>query len=93
MADELAVGCARPTGGPVGEPAEATAQEATAPIKDEELVLQFGNGYRSNIAASNLRQAGYAHVKSLAGGVFAWSNAGFILDNIIALRAQPVAVT
>jgi glyoxylase-like metal-dependent hydrolase (beta-lactamase superfamily II)/rhodanese-related sulfurtransferase len=47
--------------------------------KDEELVLQCGSGYRSNIAASILRQAGYAHVKSLAGGVFAWSNAGFPL--------------
>ena len=47
--------------------------------KDEELVLQCGSGYRSNIAASILRQAGYTHVKSLAGGVFAWSNAGFPL--------------
>jgi rhodanese-related sulfurtransferase len=44
--------------------------------KDEELVLQCGSGYRSNIAASILRQAGYNQVKSLAGGVFAWSNAG-----------------
>ena len=47
--------------------------------KDEELVLQCGSGYRSNIAASILRQAGYTHVKSLAGGVFAWSNAGYPL--------------
>jgi rhodanese-related sulfurtransferase len=44
--------------------------------KDEELVLQCGSGYRSNIAASILRQAGYNQVKSLAGGIFAWSNAG-----------------
>jgi len=43
---------------------------------DEELVLQCGSGYRSNIAASILRQAGYNQVKSLAGGIFAWSNAG-----------------
>ena len=47
--------------------------------KEEELVLQCGSGYRSNIAASILRQAGYSRVKSLAGGVFAWSNAGFPL--------------
>jgi hydroxyacylglutathione hydrolase len=45
--------------------------------KEEELVLQCGSGYRSNIAASILRQAGYSNVKSLAGGIFAWSNAGF----------------
>ncbi len=47
--------------------------------KEEEIVLQCGSGYRSNIAASIMRQAGYAHVKSLAGGVFAWSNAGYPL--------------
>lgn len=44
--------------------------------KDEEIVLQCGSGYRSNIAASLLRQAGFTKVKSLAGGAFAWSNAG-----------------
>ena len=48
--------------------------------KDEELVLQCGSGYRSNIAASILSQAGYSHVKSLAGGAFAWSNAGLPLE-------------
>jgi hydroxyacylglutathione hydrolase len=32
--------------------------------KDEELVLQCGSGYRSNIAASILRQAGYSHVSN-----------------------------
>ena len=47
--------------------------------KDEELVLQCGSGYRSNIAASIMRQAGFSKVKSLAGGVFAWSNAGYQL--------------
>jgi rhodanese-related sulfurtransferase len=45
--------------------------------KDETLVLQCGSGYRSNIAASIMKQAGYTDVKSLAGGIFAWSNAGF----------------
>jgi rhodanese-related sulfurtransferase len=47
--------------------------------KEEALVLQCKSGYRSNIAASIARQAGYKHVKSLAGGVFAWSNAGYPL--------------
>ena len=47
--------------------------------KDEALVLQCGSGYRSNIAASIMKQAGYTTVKSLAGGIFAWSNAGFPL--------------
>jgi len=46
---------------------------------DDEIVLQCGSGYRSNIAASLLRQAGFLKVKSLAGGAFAWSNAGLPL--------------
>ncbi len=44
--------------------------------KKDDLVLQCGSGYRSNIAASIMKQAGYANTKSLAGGIFAWSNAG-----------------
>ena len=44
--------------------------------KREELVLQCGSGYRSNIAASIMKQAGFVNAKSLAGGIFAWSNAG-----------------
>jgi glyoxylase-like metal-dependent hydrolase (beta-lactamase superfamily II)/rhodanese-related sulfurtransferase len=46
---------------------------------DEEIVLQCGSGYRSNIAASILRRAGFNKIKSLAGGAFAWSNAGLPL--------------
>lgn len=45
--------------------------------KDEELVLVCGSGYRSNIAASLTRKAGFSRVKSVAGGMFAWSGAGF----------------
>jgi glyoxylase-like metal-dependent hydrolase (beta-lactamase superfamily II)/rhodanese-related sulfurtransferase len=47
--------------------------------KDDEIVLQCGSGYRSNIAASILRRAGFNKIKSLAGGAFAWSNAGLPL--------------
>lgn len=47
--------------------------------QDEELVVHCRSGYRANIAASILRKAGFSKVKSLAGGTFAWSNAGFPL--------------
>lgn len=47
--------------------------------KTTPVVLTCGTGYRSNIAASLLRQAGFARVRSLAGGLFAWSNAAFDL--------------
>ena len=44
--------------------------------KDDEIVLLCGSGYRSNIAASFFQQAGFTNIKSLAGGIFAWANAG-----------------
>ncbi len=43
--------------------------------KDRELILQCGSGYRSNIAAGFFKENGFHNVKSLAGGIFAWSNA------------------
>lgn len=55
------------------------ADELPPAERDQELVLQCGSGYRSNIAASILSQSGFSKVKSLAGGSFAWSNAGLPL--------------
>ncbi len=45
--------------------------------KDEEVILVCGTGYRANIVASHLKQDGFSHVHSLAGGLTAWQNAGF----------------
>jgi peroxiredoxin (alkyl hydroperoxide reductase subunit C) len=42
MAEELPVGCARPTGGPVGEAVPETAKETTAPIKEEMQMIHVG---------------------------------------------------
>jgi rhodanese-related sulfurtransferase len=57
--------------------------------KGEALVLQCGSGYRSNIAASIMKQAGYPNVKSLAGGIFAWSNAGLpVVSNYATNRTR-----
>ena len=43
MAEEMAVGCARPTGGPVGEAVPETANEATiTPIKEEVKMIHVG---------------------------------------------------
>jgi glyoxylase-like metal-dependent hydrolase (beta-lactamase superfamily II)/rhodanese-related sulfurtransferase len=43
---------------------------------DKDIVVYCGSGYRSNIAGSELQRRGYSHVRSLAGGSFAWANAG-----------------
>ena len=45
--------------------------------KDEEVVVHCGTGYRSNIVASYLQQHGFTNVHSVAGGLIAWTNAGF----------------
>jgi glyoxylase-like metal-dependent hydrolase (beta-lactamase superfamily II)/rhodanese-related sulfurtransferase len=45
--------------------------------KDEEICAICGVGYRGNIAASFLQSQGFHHVHSLAGGMKAWSNAGY----------------
>lgn len=43
--------------------------------KDQEVIMVCGSGYRSNIAASCMKNAGFEKVTSLAGGMFAWQNA------------------
>ena len=43
MPEEVEVGCARPTGGPVGEEVTETANEATiAPVKEEMKMIHVG---------------------------------------------------
>ena len=50
--------------------------ENEAPDKSAELILYCGGGYRSALAADNLRRMGYTNVYSLAGGWKAWQEAG-----------------
>ncbi len=42
MAEEVKVGCARPTGGPVGEKTEETATQAVAPKKEVTAMIHLG---------------------------------------------------
>lgn len=42
MPEELKVGCARPTGGPVGETVEAVEAEKSQPIKKETQMIHVG---------------------------------------------------
>lgn len=45
------------------------------PNKDAELILYCGGGYRSALAADNLKKMGYTDVLSMAGGWTAWKEA------------------
>jgi rhodanese-related sulfurtransferase len=51
--------------------------EKAIPDKDAPLVLYCGGGYRSALAADNLRKMGYRNVISMDGGWRAWAEAGF----------------
>lgn len=49
---------------------------------DQEVVLYCGGGYRSALAALNLKKMGYRRVKSMDGGIRGWMTAGFdLVDN------------
>jgi rhodanese-related sulfurtransferase len=51
--------------------------EATVPDVNTEIVLYCGGGYRSALAADNLRKMGYNKVISMDGGFRGWKDAGY----------------
>lgn len=50
--------------------------ERRAPDPDVEIVTYCGAGNRSAIVAENLQRMGYTRVRSVAGGIRAWLEAG-----------------
>ena len=50
--------------------------EKRAPDLRTEIVMYCGAGNRSALSADNLQRMGYTNVKSLAGGLQAWIDAG-----------------
>src|SRR5262245_2756645 len=54
--------------------------EEAVPDRDRPLVVYCAGGTRSALAARSLRELGYTHVKSLAGGFTAWKRAGYPFD-------------
>jgi len=50
--------------------------ETMVPNKHADIVLYCGGGFRSALAADNLRLMGYTHVVSMDGGIRAWREAG-----------------
>lgn len=62
MPEEMDVGCARPTGGPVGETVEETAKETTAPIKEEIQMIHVGEK-APDFVAPGYQQGKFINVK------------------------------
>jgi rhodanese-related sulfurtransferase len=54
--------------------------ETKIPDPKASIVLYCGGGFRSALAAWNLTKMGYTNVKSMAGGIRAWRDAGFPLE-------------
>jgi len=54
--------------------------EVKVPDKSTTLVLYCGGGFRSALAADNLRRMGYENVISLDGGWSAWTAAGLPVE-------------
>ncbi len=51
--------------------------EGAIPDRAADIVLYCGGGYRSALAADNLRQMGYRNVTSMDGGWRGWNEAGY----------------
>ena len=45
--------------------------------KNAEIILYCGGGFRSALSADALQRMGYTNVKSMAGGIKAWREAGY----------------
>ena len=50
--------------------------ERAIPDKTSQIVLYCGGGFRSALAADNLRKMGYSNVISMDGGWRGWTEAG-----------------
>lgn len=54
--------------------------EGLIPDKRAAIILYCGGGYRSALAAESLQEMGYRNVISMAGGIKAWREAGYPLE-------------
>lgn len=54
--------------------------EAAVPDKSAKLILYCGGGFRSALAADNLRKMGYTNVWSMDGGWKGWTSAGLPVE-------------
>lgn len=55
--------------------------ETLIPDKYTPIVLYCGGGFRSALAADNLRKMGYQNVLSMDGGIRAWREAGYPIED------------
>ncbi|MDH3429367.1 MAG: rhodanese-like domain-containing protein [Gammaproteobacteria bacterium] len=54
--------------------------DMNVPHEEQPIVLYCGTGGRSSLAAKTAEDLGYKNVKSMAGGIVAWAQAGLPID-------------
>ncbi len=54
--------------------------ETVIPDKQAPIVLYCGGGFRSALGADSLQQMGYTNVRSMDGGIRAWREAGYPME-------------
>ena len=54
--------------------------EKTVPDTAAPIVVYCGGGFRSALAAKNLKDMGYSNVISMDGGYSGWKNAGYLIE-------------
>ncbi len=59
---------------------ERTATNADVAPEDREIVLYCGTGGRSALAAETLDKMGYRNVRSMDGGIVAWTASGLPIN-------------
>jgi rhodanese-related sulfurtransferase len=60
---------------------QRTHSESGGSPEDQPIVLYCGTGGRSALAAETLANMGYRNVRSMSGGLVAWSQARLPVDN------------
>lgn len=54
--------------------------ERLIPDRSQEIILYCGGGYRSALAADNMKKMGYERPVSMDGGIGGWRAAGLLLE-------------
>jgi rhodanese-related sulfurtransferase len=55
-------------------------RDVEVPHEEQSIVLYCGTGGRSALAAKAVEDLGYKNVRSMAGGIVAWAQAGLPVD-------------
>jgi len=74
---------AKSIGGSLGVPLNHLTERMHELPRNRPLLVHCAGGYRSSIAASLLKRAGFTKLTELAGGLAAWETGGYPVESKI----------